>query len=890
MTLTPGARLGRYTVRALVGRGGMGEVYHAHDPRLGRDVAIKVIASGLGADPEMRRRFDDEARLMASLDHPRICAVYDVGHDAGVDYLVMEFLEGETLASRLTRGPVPMPDLLSCAIEIASALAYAHMRHVIHRDVKPGNIFLTSGGVKVVDFGLAKLRQLGQPRHGDVGTLETQKVPARADQLIHGTPEYLSPERLQGHDDDHRADIFGFGLVLYEMATGRRAFEASSTTALVAGIMTAEPPPMVGHGTATPSFEWLVRRCLKKNPEARWQSMADVEGVLKWMAAPASTGDDIAPSRRAGWGRYAAAAVAGAAVLGLVWLTAWARSTAPPHPATPIAITVPPPEGGRFTLTSASATSAQLAVSPDGTMLASVASGADGVSRIWIRRTDSAIARPLDGTNDASYPFWSPDSRSLGFFAERQLRRIEINGGPPRPLAVAPNARGGAWSVDNVILFAPLSSSGILRVNADGSGLGEATKLEAGEATHRWPQFLPDGRHFVFFARNPDKGIRGIYLAHLDGGERTLLAPSNFDGIYAPPGRLLYVVDGTLVARTLDVSQRRLTGDPVPIVTEVGGSSNFYGAFSASVNGVLAYGRNASTGQLVWIDRAGTNAGIVADRGRYVDFQLSRDGRFLAIAQVEPHSEHSDIHVRDLARGGDSRLTSTLETDASPVWSPDGSRLVFRSNRARVHDLFITAPDRPNAEQVLLRSDKAKYPTDWHRDRRFVVYHSDNYPMGWDIWAVSADDGGAPHPLVSTRDDEVQGRISPDGRWLAYTSLSSSERPDVYATQLNGDTRRIPISVGGGSDPHWSADGRELFYLDANGMLMSVGVHTNGDLGPEKPRPLFRIPGVRVAGPFASSYDVDPSGQRFLVLVPLDDPQTLPLNMIVNWEAASSRQ
>jgi eukaryotic-like serine/threonine-protein kinase len=889
MALTPGARLGPYTIRALVGSGGMGEVYCAHDPRLRRDVALKVIASALGTDAEMRRRFDEEARLAASLDHPRICAVYDIGHEAGVDFLVMELLEGETLATRLARGPIPMPDLVGYAIEIASALAYAHARRVVHRDIKPGNIFLTAAGVKVVDFGLAKLRQLEQRPSQDVAGLNTRKLPVNERGAVHGTPEYMPPERLEGQEEDHRGDIFAFGVVLYEMATARRAFEGATPAALISAILSAEPPPMVDHGTATSDVEWLVRRCLKKNPDARWQSMCDVEGVLKWMASPARPRDEAGASRRRLHAvRYLAAGAGSAALLlALVSALALRARGGPGEPAPAVAVTVPPPENGRFTLTDASSKSAQLAVSPDGRMLAFVASGADRVSQIWIRPIDSAIARPLSGTANATYPFWAPNSRSLGFFADRQLRRIDLDGGPARVLADAPNGRGGTWNGDNVILFAPLSAGALSRVNADGTGVAEQTSLASGDVSHRWPQFLRDGRHFLYFARNPQQGTDGVYLASLDARGATLLVRSSFAGIYAPPDHVLYVADGTLMARTLDVAHGRLTGEPVPVIPDVGGSSNFYGGFSASANGVLAYARNASAAELAWIDRGGRTLGVAAARAGYVDFQLSRNGRYVAVGQVEPHTDHPDIHVLDLQRGNNSRITSTRETDASPVWSPDATRLVFRSNRARVHDLYVVAPNSPGTDELLLRTDAAKYPTDWSTDGGLVVYHTDTHPRNWDIWAAPVDRRSKPIPLVHTRDDEVQGHLSRDGRWLAYTWFTSADKPEVYAKALGGDGSHVEISVNGGSDPHWSADGRQLFYVALDGMLMAVAVHATGELNPGKPTPLFRIPGMRVAPPYASRYDVDPTGQRFLVLMPLDDPQTLPLNVLVNWSPTS---
>ncbi len=887
MPLRPGARLGPYTVKELVGSGGMGEVYRASDPRLGRDVAIKVIGSAVGGMPEMRRRFDEEARIAARLDHPRICAVHDVGHDAGLDYLVMEFLEGESLGSRLRRGPIPLPELLGYAIEIASALAYAHAHHVVHRDIKPGNIFLTRGGVKVVDFGLAKLRQLEQapsPMTGPAETLRLATVPG----VVHGTPEYMPPERLEGQEMDYRGDIFAFGVVVYEMATARRAFDASTPAALITAIMSSEPPPMVGHGTATPELEWLVRRCLIKNPAARWQSMRDMETILKWMASRAGPPDRRPPPSR--WTRVArnAAAAAGVALLGaLVWVAARSVYHRPDGPPPTVAAAVTPPPGGRFTLTDGSVNSAQVAVSPDGQSIAFVATGANGVSQIWLRRIDSLEAIPLAGTTDAVYPFWAPDSRSLGFFADRQLKRVDLAGGPSRRITDAANGRGGTWNAADVIVFAPTTTGTLARVNADGSGRASLTALapQGGDLSHRWPQFLPDGRHFVFFSRSGEDGKDGVSLASLDETGSALLVETRLAGVYAPPGRLLYVAEGTLMVRDLDVANRRLTGSPIPVVQGVGGSSNFYGAFSVSTNGVLAYAGSSMAAELAWVDREGHLLETVAPRGGYVDFQLSHDGRYVAAAEVDPHNGFPDVHVIDLVRGGgDRRITSSRSTVASPVWSWDGTRLAFRSNRNRVHDLYVVTPGSSGGDRLLYTSESAKYPTDWSGDGR-LVYHSITGATGWDIWAAPATPEGQPLPLVRTSDDEVQGKISPDGRWLAYTWFTSTDRSDVSVRALDGTDRYEDISVNGGSDPHWAADGSELFYIAADSMLMSVPVQTRGALRPGTPKALFRIAGMRMTTPYPSRYDVDASGRRLLVQIPLEDPQTAAINVLVNWTA-----
>lgn len=882
MTLPPGSRLGRYEVVAHIGSGGMGEVYRARDLHLDRAVALKTIAPAYAPDPSAQPRFERERRLMATLEHPHICRLLDAGREAGVDFLAMELLEGESLAARLRRGPLPVPAAIGCAIEIADALAYAHRHAIVHRDLKPANVFLTPTGARVLDFGLAKLRPaVSAP--GASAAAQGDTVPldgTRAGTLL-GSASYMAPERLEGQDADPRTDIFGFGLILYEMLTGRPAFAARSAAALIAAILSSDPPPLGLAHPKAPDLEWIVRRCLEKDPDRRWQSMGDVQAVLRRLASHDPEGGLPAQSgaRRLYLVLVAAALLLAGSAAGLGWLLA-GRQAAPPTSA-PLAFTINPPIGGAFTPTEGSLRTAQLALSPDGGSLAFVAAGPDRIPRLWVRRFSAVLPQPLPGTEDATFPFWSPDGRHLGFFSRGFLRTIDLEGGPPRQLAPAGNGRGGSWNETGGILFAPDTTGPLRLVDTAGGNARDATVLDAarGENSHRWPTFLPDGRRFLFFVHSPTRQEQhdGIYLASVNGGAAKLLVRSDAGGVLQPPDRLLFVENGTLLAMRFDADSVAPVERPSAMADGVGVSSNLYAAVSVSGAGTIAYASTAMISDLVWFDRRGQTETLAAI-GQHVDFRLSPDGTAVAIAEVDRDANRADIFVMNLSRPGPKRrITDEPATDASPVWSPDGRRLVFRSNRELVHDLYLT-PALSGPQQLFFRSADAKYPTSWSGAAELIAFHADHDISKWDVHVVSTRTGGAA-PILDSKFDEVQGQFSPDGRWLAYTSNETREF-EVYVREWPSGTTE-PVSVNGGSDPRWRSDGRELFYITPAGRLMAVGLdYRAGRLQSSQPKALFEVGEAEVTPPYTSIYDVSADGQRFLVRVPRQDVATTPLTVV----------
>ncbi len=883
MALSSGTRLGPYEILAPIGAGGMGEVYRAKDTRLDRTVAIKVLPSHLSENAELRQRFEREAKTISSLSHPHICALYDVGHQDGTDYLVMEYLEGETLTDRLAKGPLPTEQVLRHGIEIADALDKAHRQGIVHRDLKPGNVMLTKSGVKLLDFGLAKAMQQSSPK-SSFTALPTAAENLTAEGTILGTFQYMAPEQLEGRESDSRTDIFAFGAVLYEMATGQKAFSGRSQASLIASILSSEPPPISTVQPMTPpALDRVVKTCLAKDPDDRWQTAHDVMLQLKWIAEGGSQAGIPAPvaARRRGRERLAWVANAVTAILAVAatLLVLQIRR----EPSRVIQSSINPPEKSRFSFEDG-----PMALSPDGRRLAFVARTPEGKKLLWVRPLDGLLAQPLAGTEGASFHFWSFDSRFLGFFADGKLKRIDASGGSPETLCDAPQGRGGTWSRDGVILFAPTVGGPIYRVSSSGGPATPVTRVDPSrrETSHRWPCFLPDGRHFLYLVQG-EKG--GLHVGSLDSKEEKLLLLANSNVAYAPPGYILFFREGTLRAQPFDAKRLQLTGEAFPVAEQVQSNVGFASAnFSASENGVLAYvgGSAANLSQLVWLDRSGKRIGSVGEPADFWDPRISHDGRRIAYV-LNDAAGNGDIWLYDLSRRVATRFTFDPENDIAPIWSPDDSRIVFTSYRKGPGDLYQKVSTGAGSDEMLLATSYRKIPTAWSPDGRFIAFHVLQPKTSWDLWVFSLADRKL-IPYLQTEFAEYGAEFSPDGRWVAYVSAESG-RPEIYVQPFPGPGGKWQISTAGGWMPAWRRDGKELFYIASDRKLMVARVRTGSTFEAEIPEPLFESKGKTFGGLTRRQYDVSADGERFLVNWAMEEESSAPITLVQNWTAKARR-
>ena len=874
MALAPGTRLGPYAITASIGAGGMGEVYKASDTRLDRTVAIKVLPEHVATDPDLKQRFEREAKTLAALSHPHICSVFDVGSQSGVDFLVMEYLEGETLEQRLKKGALPLDQALQIGIQIADALAAAHRATIIHRDLKPGNVMLTKSGAKLLDFGLAKT---GAPAvAGSLSMLPTTPPGQTQPGTILGTFQYMAPEQLEGQDADTRTDIFAFGAVVYEMVTGKKAFEGKSQASLIAAILEREPLPISKiQPLVPPALDRVVTRSLSKAPDSRWQSAADLEDELRWIAG----GGGMAVGRPESRGRSGqlARALLGMSGLTIVALSVPAVKHLREQPASS-------PEVRLELTTPATREPLHFAISPDGEHLVFVASG-EGPQRLWHRPLAAVTARPLDGTEGAEYPFWSPDSRAVGFFASGQLKRIDLAGGPPQVVGAAPNGRGGTWNRDGTILFAPTNASALFVVPASGGKPQTVTTLDPPrQGSHRWPQFLPDGRRFLFFAQGNLEG-QGIYLGSLDDTGATRLTPAEAAGAYAEPGVLVFVQQNALVVRHLDVAGRTLSGDLVTVADRVSFDAGFnLAGFSVSAVGRLAYlGSASERRQLTWFDRAGKTLGVAgeADPNDLTQPALSPDDRRIAVLRTIQGNQ--DLWMIDSLRGGATRMTFDPAIEMSPVWSPEGARIAFSSSRAGNFDVFLRHSNSAGTEESILASPLSKMAVDWSQDGRFLLYQYGDPKTGWDLAALPMIGERKPIVVVSAPFEERGGQFSPDGRWVAYQS-NESGRFEIYVQPFPDARDKWRVSIAGGTDPRWRKDGKELFFLAPDGKLMTAAVRASDSIfDAGTPAALFETrTAVGGNANLYPQYAVSRDG-RFLFNVRDETSPAAPITVIVNW-------
>jgi serine/threonine protein kinase len=880
-SLMRGTRLGVFDIESIVGAGGMGEVYKARDTRLDRDVAIKVLSSDAATDPRSRARFAYEARAIARLSHPRICSIHEMGHQDGVDFLVMEYLEGETLAARLRKGPMPLAQALRAAVEIAEALAAAHAQGIVHRDMKPSNVMLTAGGAKLLDFGLARLR----PPAGSGVSPASRALPSSqtAPGLIAGTLPYMAPEQLEGNEVDARADIFAFGAVLYEMITGKKAFEGTSQASVISAILSSDPPAVaVLQPLTPPALDQVIHNCLAKDRNGRWASAHDVRLQLDWIAGHllAATVTAGTHNRRRELLAWTIAAVAGVA---LVVLWAWSLRRPTQDVRTHVSSALPPPGVSLET-------DEAPAISPDGSRLLFVGHDSTGKQLLYTLKLDVAgPAQPLASTDGASLPFWSPDSQSVGFFGQGKLKTVDIETGHIRTLADAGAARGGTWNRDDMILFAPRPATGLYRISAAG-GQPTPVKIESGGGWFPWfPSFLPDGRHFLFFTPAPTQPENaGVFVASLDSSTATRLVTARSRAVHAP-GYLLFWREGALLAQAFDESTFEVRGNPVAVANDVGlNPVTNQGLFSVSDSGTLVFfGGAVGESELVWVDRAGRRIGNPGPKGVFNSLSLSPDATSVVYDQAEPRNRTFDLWRLDFARGIPSRLTFHPSHDIFPLWSPDGTRIVFGSLREPPPQLYELSANSAGTEKLLLKTNLPKSPSGWSSDGRLLFYDSTDPQTGGDIWALPLVGKPEPYPVVRTAADEHYGTLSPDGRWLAYISNETGAY-EVYVESFPATGFKRQVSTQGGFEPQWRRDGKELFYLAPNQMLMAASVKSNPTtLEVSPPTTLFptHVKWMEIQA-VAHHYAAAPDGQRFLISSATDEAQSAPVTVELNWSAA----
>jgi serine/threonine protein kinase/Tol biopolymer transport system component len=896
VTLAPGTRLGAYEILSLIGSGGMGEVYRARDSRLNRDVAIKALPSEVAADHDRLARFEREAQVLASLNHTNIANIYGVDDSSGTPALIMELVEGPTLADRIAKGPIPLDEALPIAKQIAEALEAAHEQGIIHRDLKPANIKVRPDGtVKVLDFGLAKALEAIPSSAGNATMSPTITTPAMTQVgLILGTAAYMSPEQARGKPVDKRADIWAFGCVLFEMLTSRKAFEGETLSDTVAAIVKNDPD-WRGLPRGTPSaVQLVIARCLRKDPAQRLHDIADgrlqIEEALN---QPVGTAAAVSPARsRREWAAWLAAGLFLGAALFLAARLYAVRPSINSSSADAISFPVFPPDNTAFSgagNTTVNVPSFSLA--PDGHALVFSAGAPGARPTLWLRSLDHMSARQLPGTEDAQNPTWSPDSRWISFVADGKLKKVQAAGGPVQViLQTSTDFRGSTWAADDTILFG--GGREILSVNASGGPTAAVTIIDAAhqEGAHRTPQALPDGHHFLYsiFGRRPDHV--GVYAGSLDGRTKKALIPVTTSAIYAPPGYVLFVDGDTLLGQGFDAERLELHGEPFLVAEHVGRDTTFASAVSASRTGTLAYaGTLAQIGRLTWMDRRGHPfSSTGTPEGDYADFRLSPDDTRLAAALFDPKTNVVEMWLMDLARGSHSRVSAGGGVTASGLWSPDGTRLTFRTGRNGFIEFYQRSAAGGGDDRTVLSLEAYEasqipspnlVPTDWSPDGRQIIFSVSAPASSSDLWLLPLGENGRPTKFIASPAQKMHANFSPDGRLVAYTS-NESGRFEVYVETVPRSDRKWPVSTNGGYEPRWRADGRELYYLSEDRKLMAVAVGAGPSFA--IPKLLFQTHVPAGVSPNRTHYVPSRDGQRFLVNIAVEAPVS-PITVVINW-------
>jgi eukaryotic-like serine/threonine-protein kinase len=883
MPLSAGEKFGQYEVLSLLGQGGMGEVYRARDTTLKRDVALKVLPATFLRDHDRMARFQREAEVLASLDHPNIGHIHGIVDSEDSRGLVLALVEGPTLADHIEAGPMPPAEAIHVAKQIIDALEYAHDRGVVHRDLKPANVKITpDGAVKVLDFGLAKVLE-DEPPPSSLANSPTLTVGHTRAGMILGTAAYMSPEQAVGRIVDRRSDIFSFGAVLYEMLTGERAF-AGATTPDVLEAVVKNDPDWSQLPAGTPRYlRRLLERTLTKDRKQRLQAIGEARIILE-------KGEDAIEAARPGEPRvgsklpWITATIAGAAALALGYV-AYRHNTEEPPPLQKLSI-LPPNKGSVSGL-------AIPAISPDGHRLA-FGAAVNGKTSLWVRELDALTARQLPGTEDGLYPFWSPDSRTVAFFTAAKLKKIDVAGGPAITLCDASAARGGTWAGD-VIVFGLGGVGMLLQVPAAGGAPTPILRPDsaAGETLLRWPWFLPDGRHFLYSVNSTDQEKVGIFVADLATKQHQRVIGAASNAAYVPTlgakqGHLLFARDRTLMALPFDAGKLQPTGDAVPIAEDIDrGANSLQNQFSASQNGVLVYKSGGSSGglQLTWFDRSGKSLGVVSPPSNMPSRgAISPDGFTVAWDRIDAQTSVPDVWLYDLKRGTNSRFTFGPSGNFDPVWSSDGTHIAFSSTREGMPQVFQRGTRGVETDQLLTPAlGDPPHPTHasaWSPDGRYFIVEVTGGPNGTDIWVQPLFGDRKPFPYLNTSFNEIQARFSPDGKWVAYSS-DETRRFEVYVQTFPSPGGKSQISTEGGSKTAWSRDGKELYFIGADRKMMAANIKTGQKIEAGTPKALFD---TRIGGGSGNLFDVSKDGRFLIPWVP-EDVTDLPLTVVLNWPA-----